>query len=548
MTITNTLVKTVFPGDGTAAIRTTTFVLGELAQLRVVLVDSLGVETTLVSPTHYSAVFTSTAPATLQITPAAVIPVGDTWYAYRNVDRTQVLDYTAADLFPAESHEAGLDRLTMIAQELYFQVQRSLRTAVQDSDVDMTIPRLADRLGKIAGYDPATGASVVYDVSVFVPGALPVGSVGELLLAVGADPAAQTLLSYVRNTANVKTLGAGAIGARPASWSFGDFGPYIATDTGELSYFNGAWNEFGGGARRGTLAARPAAATVGSKYYHAEDVGNFYRSDGATWALRRVLSPGTLNGLQLSWLAATTLGVTAGQARSDDDDISMILAANTIKTFNPAGQWSAGAGGNMRPTATTNVDGTTYYVFAIGRSDNGALDFGIDHDSAAINLLAAASAVTGATWNRKRRIGFVFNDSATSLHRFFQDGDEFLHFTAKNGYIDAGTADYATAGQTRTLAYSAPRCVNRGATMWQSVGTANAIGVLNSPQQVSAAPLMTGTPGAMFREAATESLMSWNLYVDSNSQVHFRSQAASDVATSLRVIVHGWTDRRGKDA
>lgn len=60
-------------------------------------------------------------------------PVGvDNVYIYRNVPSTQETDYTPFDDFPAESHEAALDKLTMLIQEAEAGNNRAVSILVDD--------------------------------------------------------------------------------------------------------------------------------------------------------------------------------------------------------------------------------------------------------------------------------------------------------------------------------------------------------------------------------------------------------------------------------
>lgn len=44
----------------------------------------------------------------------------------RDVPATQAIDYLANDAFPAETHEKGLDKLTVLAQQLATKLARAL--------------------------------------------------------------------------------------------------------------------------------------------------------------------------------------------------------------------------------------------------------------------------------------------------------------------------------------------------------------------------------------------------------------------------------------
>jgi len=72
---------------------------------------------------------------------------------YREQTATQETDYTDGSAFPAESHEAALDKLTMLVQELQEKVSRCLMVPVSEVDgtTNLVLPDKIDRvLGQLA--------------------------------------------------------------------------------------------------------------------------------------------------------------------------------------------------------------------------------------------------------------------------------------------------------------------------------------------------------------------------------------------------------------
>lgn len=66
-------------------------------------------------------------------------PSGYTIALFREVTLTQETDYVANDAFPAETHENALDKLTMIAQQLRDDADKSLRFTATET-ADPTVP------------------------------------------------------------------------------------------------------------------------------------------------------------------------------------------------------------------------------------------------------------------------------------------------------------------------------------------------------------------------------------------------------------------------
>jgi hypothetical protein len=87
---------------------------------------------------------------TLAVAPAA----GATIVILRRTVRTQDTLYVPNDPFPAQSHEAALDKLTMIAQEDADELTRALLVPEADSARgQMILPAVPDRAGKYLGFD-----------------------------------------------------------------------------------------------------------------------------------------------------------------------------------------------------------------------------------------------------------------------------------------------------------------------------------------------------------------------------------------------------------
>lgn len=114
-----------------------------------------GVVTELVYGTDYSVTGGETdAGGTLTVSVAGA--AGTRLRIRRETPRSQDMDYTTGDTFPAESHEAALDKAILIDQE---QDQKINDTAsrshlVPDGETAGLLPALAQRIGKFFGWDP----------------------------------------------------------------------------------------------------------------------------------------------------------------------------------------------------------------------------------------------------------------------------------------------------------------------------------------------------------------------------------------------------------
>lgn len=143
--------------NGTTGPFTVPFYFLANTHLRVVYTTAAGASTTLTLTTDYT-VSGAGNPAGGSITTMAAYPNdGGKIAIARNVPLTQLTDYVAGDGFPADAHERALDKLTMIAQQLYEQGTRTLR--VPEIGALSELPSAVDRAGKLLSFDSSGNPS-----------------------------------------------------------------------------------------------------------------------------------------------------------------------------------------------------------------------------------------------------------------------------------------------------------------------------------------------------------------------------------------------------
>jgi hypothetical protein len=160
MTISSTIVKNSYNGNGSTRTFTYTFKIFQDSDLQVIIRSANGTEIVKTLNTHYtvagagssnggSITFIQNLPST-DYTPTASEKV----ILIRNIPQTQSLDYISNDTFPAESHEEGLDRAIMVVQQLQEEVNRSLKISKTNTmnSTEFSIDA-ASRAGKILGFD-----------------------------------------------------------------------------------------------------------------------------------------------------------------------------------------------------------------------------------------------------------------------------------------------------------------------------------------------------------------------------------------------------------
>ena len=93
---------------------------------------------------------------------------GETVVIRRNVPQTQAIDYIANDPFPAETHEEGLDRTTMIAQQVSEATDRSIKLSRTNTmtSTEFTVGA-TDRANKLLSFDSSGELSVTQELGTF---------------------------------------------------------------------------------------------------------------------------------------------------------------------------------------------------------------------------------------------------------------------------------------------------------------------------------------------------------------------------------------------
>lgn len=127
MTTSSVTPRVKYNGSGSAGPFSIPFVWTDLV---VVKTSSAGVETTLTSPTNYTA--TGSGTDTGSLTLVVALAVGETLTIERTTPATQTLDLTRSYI-DYDLIEAAFDKLTRQAQDLLYQVGRTLRLYKDDT-------------------------------------------------------------------------------------------------------------------------------------------------------------------------------------------------------------------------------------------------------------------------------------------------------------------------------------------------------------------------------------------------------------------------------
>jgi len=147
MTVSSTETKTIYGGNGSTTAFAIPFMFIRDEDIEVVLTDTEGLENVLTISTDYQlsgAGEQTGGVCTLNLAPEA----GQTLVVRRSPAIVQEVDYVENDAFPAATHEAALDKLTMICQALAERLDRTITFRVSSAvtGVEMPEPRAGQML------------------------------------------------------------------------------------------------------------------------------------------------------------------------------------------------------------------------------------------------------------------------------------------------------------------------------------------------------------------------------------------------------------------
>jgi hypothetical protein len=247
---------------------------------------------------------------------------------------------------------------------------------------------------------------------------------------------------------------------------------------------------------------------------------------------------GQLFGLTLSndpTDAVNDIGITTGNARSDDDTTDMVLAGALIKRLDAA--WSVGNNGGMLATGGA-IANTTYHIFLIKRPDTGVVDIAADNSVTGANIAAN----TNAAYTKKRRIGSIVR-TAGNIKAFKQEGDRFRWL---NPVADISATNPGTAAVTRTLTLPTGIVIQADIAIGVFGVTSGSINAL-----VTALDETDTTPsGTFFSVIVGNTTVRYGSGIQSvktNTSAQVRSrQDASGASDVFSITTFGWTDGRGR--
>lgn len=251
------------------------------------------------------------------------------------------------------------------------------------------------------------------------------------------------------------------------------------------------------------------------------------------------LAPGTLAGFAMGNNVADAVNdidVAPGKCRGTGDAGNIVLSAAMTKQLDAV--WAPGSGAGMRASGAAIADGT-YHVFAIRRTDSGAVDIAADTSVTGANIAAN----TNAAYTQLRRIGSILR-LAGSIVGFVQTGDLFLRKAAS---LDMNVTGAGAAAILRACAVPVGIKVEAIVNITAGSGASGALMYLSSPDQNDEAPLQIGAPGVSIFNNPNSSNGNGPHRILTNTAAQIRTRGNAGADPAFRFSTLGWIDRRGRD-
>lgn len=210
MSISTTLPRQRYAGDGTTTVFPVPFQFDLSLDLKVVLLDNTTEEETLlVKDTHYTV--DGGAMETGSITLLSPPSSGQTLAIVNNPDPTQPEVLRENGPFPSTDVEQGLDRAVLIAQRAMDLSKRSLHFPDSEvSTVDGTLPSLESRKNMFAAYDN-DGNPIASEGG--IDPSLPISTIGLAVLQAATTADARTAIDAQQKTESLTVSTASPVAA-----------------------------------------------------------------------------------------------------------------------------------------------------------------------------------------------------------------------------------------------------------------------------------------------------------------------------------------------
>jgi len=169
MTISTTIIKNSYSGNGSTSAFTYAFKITDDDDIQVIIRSSTGTETVKSKGTHYTVAGVGNNSGTVTFTAGNIPASGETVVLRRSTPQTQAMDLIDNDPMSADTIETAHDKTTSITQELQEQVDRSIKLSRTNTmtSTEFTVGA-TDRANKILAFDSSGEISVTQELGTFV--------------------------------------------------------------------------------------------------------------------------------------------------------------------------------------------------------------------------------------------------------------------------------------------------------------------------------------------------------------------------------------------
>ncbi|KKM19661.1 hypothetical protein LCGC14_1653410, partial [marine sediment metagenome] len=306
-----------------------------------------------------------------------------------------------------------------------------------------------------------------------------------------------------------------------------------------------------------SLVAEDGVSSIGigdlSTVRYAEAVydGTNYRLLNRSLAAAGVtpLPRGYFSGGILTYVSTSSFDIGPTACRNQANTLNGISSTTFRKFFSLPFALGTSAGAFPSTGATRALD-KDFYLFMIMK-DTGAIDFGVDDDPDAVNLLIDAVALGGAGWTGYLHIGWIRSDISTNTiiqkwSHTLEDPDYFrwekMPVVSFSSWTTASTTRFAGAPPFTTAELN-------HAYKWID-GTDIVVYVIISPASVTAlTPTSTRHSFIMYRDSTAGVPLVDNAYIrvelGASSNYRWNASIASVGAVDVFIATRGYFFRRG---
>src|SRR6056300_542446 len=168
MTISTTIIKSSYSGNGSTTAFTYNFKITDQDDIEVIIRSSNGTETVKTLTTHYTVSGVGGNSGTVTFTAGNIPVTGETVLLRRSTPQTQAMDLIDNDPMSADTIEDAHDKVIAITQELQEEVDRSIKLSRTNTmtSTEFTVDA-SSRANKILAFDSAGEISVTQELGTY---------------------------------------------------------------------------------------------------------------------------------------------------------------------------------------------------------------------------------------------------------------------------------------------------------------------------------------------------------------------------------------------